>query len=130
MGAALITLGCSLGVTLPLHAERENGPSSRRITAGDPASVQPLTAAQIKYHAQQHKLTAHQMKQLERENAQLAADQNKLEAFEGKFRAGKNMLETDQLKLRALQSKVLADQQRLTEVLGIANEPGKLERQR
>jgi hypothetical protein len=100
--AALLTLGCSLGVNLAplMAAPRDSTPAL-------------LTSEQLKEIAGLHKLSATQIKMLQDEIDVAAADQRQLTADQEKIDEMQK-LRASQEKIKALQQKILLDEQKLT----------------
>lgn len=109
MIAALVTLGCVLGIGLT--------PNTFAAKAGIPV---PLTAQQIPQFAQQNNLSADQIKILEADlavitadQAKLAADQQKVADFKATASPDPKQRKPNELALARLQKEVQMDQEKL-----------------
>lgn len=101
LGAALVSLGCSLGVGL-----------TPALLAAPPAE-KTIAADHIKLTANQQKDRAALQKTLELDRNAVAADQQKLAAFEKSLSAEQLKLEANQVKLKSLRAALEADQHKL-----------------
>lgn len=111
MTAALVTLGCTLGVNLP-PLMLASSLSKEDLAKGSAGTL--LTADSLKLAAKQHKWTPDQVRVLQADIDALTAAQQKLNAFQGKLTADHIKLKANQEKLKVLQADVSTAQARLS----------------
>lgn len=111
MTAALVTLGCTIGVNLPpmLLASSLTREDLAKGSAGT-----LLTAESLKLAAKQHKWSPDQVKSLQTDIDALSAAQIKLTAFQSKLSADHIKLPANQQKLKALRADVATAEAKLS----------------
>lgn len=111
MTAALVTLGCTLGVNLP-PLMLASSLSKEDLARGSAGTL--LTADSLKLAAKQHKWSPDQVKILQSDIDALTAAQQKLNAFQSKLTSDHIKLKANQDKIRALQTDVANAQAKLS----------------